>query len=213
MTSETTAVSDRQPDRTDPRTALLDAAERLLTQVGCSAVTTRRLGEEAGVNHGLVHYYFGSMEELLLQAFERFTDRLVARQRELYAGTGPFVEKWRTAMDYTDEDRAAGYPRIGAELRGMARDHPGLQERLRSVYAQWWEVLAEALEPALRGSPLERAGLTVDAAVAFVFAYTIGTEEQRLVGFARGQDDLRMVLDRVVASLEDGDDRRERGNG
>lgn len=209
MANETAAATDAQPGRPDPRTALLDAAERLLVQAGYSAVTTRSLGEEAGVNHGLIHYYFGSMEELLLQAFERFTDRLVERQRELYAQTGPFVDKWRTAMAYMDEDWDAGYPRINAELRGMARNHPGLQERLRAVHDQWWQVLADALEPALRGSQLERAGLTVDAAVAFVFAYTIGTEEQRLVGFTRGQDELRLVLDGVVASLEDETGQRD----
>ena len=65
--------------------ALLDAAERLLVDVGYAAVTTRRLAEEAGVNHGLVHYYFGSMEKLLVRVLERFTERLIARQRELYA--------------------------------------------------------------------------------------------------------------------------------
>ncbi len=39
-------------------------------------ITTRRLAEEAGVNHGLVHYYFGSNEGLLVRALERFTERL-----------------------------------------------------------------------------------------------------------------------------------------
>ena len=80
--------------------ALLDAAERLLVDVGHAGITTRRLAEEAGVNHGLVHYYFGSNENLLVRALERFTERLIARQRELYAADEPFVEKWRTAMRY-----------------------------------------------------------------------------------------------------------------
>ena len=52
------------------------------------------------MNHGLVHYYFGSIENLLVRALERFTERLIARQRELYAADVPFVEKWRTAMRY-----------------------------------------------------------------------------------------------------------------
>jgi AcrR family transcriptional regulator len=29
-------------------------------------ITTRRLAEEAEVNHGLIHYYFGSNENLML---------------------------------------------------------------------------------------------------------------------------------------------------
>ena len=31
-------------------------------------------GEEAGANHGLVHYYFSSMENLFVRVLERFTD-------------------------------------------------------------------------------------------------------------------------------------------
>ena len=43
------------------------------------------MAEEAGANHGLVHYYFGSVEQLLVRVLERFTERLIERQRELYA--------------------------------------------------------------------------------------------------------------------------------
>src|SRR5438045_5737434 len=78
--------------------ALFDAAERLLVDIGYAGVTTRRLAEEAGVNNGLVHYYFGSNENLLVRTLERFTERLITRQRDLYAADMPFVEKWRTAM-------------------------------------------------------------------------------------------------------------------
>ena len=56
--------------REDAEHALLDAAERLLVEVGHARVTTRRVAEEAGVNHGLVHYYFGSMENLLARVIE-----------------------------------------------------------------------------------------------------------------------------------------------
>ena len=78
--------------------ALLDAAEKLLVERGHAAITTRRLGEEAGVNHGLVHYYFGSIENVMAQTLERFTARLIERQRALYAAEGPFQDKWRKAM-------------------------------------------------------------------------------------------------------------------
>src|SRR5688572_21558966 len=83
--------------RRDAMEALLDAAERLLVAEGHAAITTRRLAKEAGVNHGLVHYYFGSMEEVMVQVLERFTERLIARQRTMYGSEAPFLEKWRTA--------------------------------------------------------------------------------------------------------------------
>ena len=70
--------------------ALLDAAERLLIEVGPAGITTRRVAEEAGANHGLVHYYFGSVEQLLVRVLERFTERLIERQRQMYSADEPF---------------------------------------------------------------------------------------------------------------------------
>src|SRR2546423_4474768 len=78
--------------------ALLDAAERLLVDVGYSGITTRRLAEEAGVNHGLVHYYFASIENVLVRTLQRFTQRPIERQRAMYAADIPLIEKWRAAM-------------------------------------------------------------------------------------------------------------------
>ena len=85
-----TPSSSKTPARSAAEEALLDAAERLLVEVGHAGITTRRLADEAGVNHGLVHYYFGSNENLLVRALERFTERLIDRQRELYAADIPF---------------------------------------------------------------------------------------------------------------------------
>src|SRR5204862_2585261 len=103
--------------RAETEEASLDAAERLLVSVGYAGTSVRRLAEEAGANHGLVHYYFGSMEELFLRVLERFTDRLIERQRAMYAADAPFIEKWRTAMRYLDEDLEGGYPKIWFELQ------------------------------------------------------------------------------------------------
>ena len=101
------------------------------------------MAEEAGANHGLVHYYFGSVEQLLVRVLERFTERLIARQRELYAADEPFVEKWRTAMRYLVSEDAT-YEKIWLELQALAWNRPELRERLARVNAEWRAVLTEA---------------------------------------------------------------------
>jgi AcrR family transcriptional regulator len=87
--------------------------------IGYAAITTRKVATEAGVNHGLVHYYFGSMEELFVQVLHRFTDRLVERQREMYERDEPFLEKWRTAMRYLDADFESGFQKVWLELQAL----------------------------------------------------------------------------------------------
>src|SRR5437016_8263851 len=115
--------------RVDAEQALLDAAERLLVSVGHAGITTRILAKEAGVNHGLVHYYFGSMENLLLRTLERFTEQLIVRQQAMYAADIPFIDKWRRAMGFLDEDLAGGYPKIWLELQALAWNRPELDRK------------------------------------------------------------------------------------
>ena len=99
-------------------------------EVGYAGITTRKLAEEAGVNHGLVHYYFGSNENLLVRALERFTERLIARQRELYAADLPFVEKWRTAMRYLVSEDVT-YEKVSLELQALGWNNPYLRGESR----------------------------------------------------------------------------------
>src|SRR3954465_4011951 len=125
----TNVVTQRTPGRAAAEEALLDAAEQLLVDVGYAGITTRRLAEEAGVNHGLVHYYFGSNENLLVRALERFTERLIARQRDLYAADMPFLEKWRTAMRYLVAEDVT-YEKVSLELQAVGWNNPDVRGRL-----------------------------------------------------------------------------------
>ena len=134
------------PARRDATEALLDAAEALLVEVGYSAITVRKLADRAGVNHGLVHYYFGSMEEVFLQTLERFTARLTERQAQLYAAEVPFADKWRTAMDYLKADFDSGYQKVWFELQAMAWNHEEMRDRVAAVLGRWLDVLHPAFE-------------------------------------------------------------------
>jgi AcrR family transcriptional regulator len=176
--------------------ALLDAAERLLVDVGHARITTRRLAEEAGVNHGLVHYYFGSNENLLVRALERFTDRLIARQQELYAADMPFVEKWRTAMRYLVSEDVT-YEKVWLELQALAWNHPELRERLARVNAEWRAVLTEAFEQPHRELGID---MPLDALVSLVMTFNIGIAVERLGGIETGHTELLEWIDRWLSS-------------
>ena len=177
--------------------AFLDAAERLLVEVGYAAITTRRLAREAGANQGLVHYYFGSMENLLVRVLERFTDRLIVRQRAMYAADLPFLEKWRQAMRYLDEDFASGYQKVWYELQAMAWNRPELRERIAHVTVEWREVLAEAFEQGRREHGIE---MPIDPLVTLVAAFNQGLIFERLSGIDAGH---RELLDWIDAWLEE----------
>jgi AcrR family transcriptional regulator len=181
--------------RTAAEEALLDAAERLLAGVGYAGVTTRRLAEEAGINHGLVHYYFGSNENLLVRALERFTSRLIARQREMYAADLPFAEKWQTAMRYlVSED--VSYQKIWLELQALAWNNPDISARLAQVNAEWRAVLTEAFAEPRRELGIE---LPLPALVSLVMTFNLGIIVERLSGIETGHRELLDWIDQWVA--------------
>ena len=175
--------------------ALLDGAERLLVEHGHAGITTRRLAESAGVNHGLVHYYFGSNENLLARALERFTSRLIERQRALYAADVPFLEKWRTAMRHLIADDAT-YEKIWLELQALAWNDPVLRERLADVNAQWRAVLTEAFAEPHRGLGI---AMPLDALVSLVITFNLGIMVERLGGIDAGHDELLAWIDGYLA--------------
>ena len=177
--------------------ALLDAAERLLIEKGYAALTTRSVAAEARVNHGLVHYYFGSMEELLLQVLERFTDRLVERQREMYEADVPFLEKWRTAMHWLEQDVEAGYPKVWWELQAMAWNHPEMRDRLVRVDAAWRTLLRAHFASALDEYGID---FPLEATVALVVAFNKGIQIEQLSGVSTGH---RELLDWIDGWLEE----------
>jgi AcrR family transcriptional regulator len=190
------------PAREEAEQAFLDAAERLLVSVGYASITTRKLAEEAGLNHGLVHYYFGSMPELLLQVLERHTDRLIKRQREMYAEDRPFIEKWRAAMRYLDEDSVDGYSKVWFELQAMAWNDAEMRKRVANVDQAWVQVVTEAFDKAVDEYGLDRRSFPLEAIVALVATFNLGMHLRMLSGIRTGHAVLLEAIDTWLQELE-----------
>ena len=199
----TSALAASGASHNDTAAAFLDAAERLLVALGYSGITTRRLAAEAGANQGLVHYYFGSMDELLVQVLERFTERLISRQREMYSGDAPFIEKWRAAWGFQEEDLKTGYSKIWMELQALSWNKPALRPRVERINDEWRAVLREAFEQAAAeyGTPEDR--FPVEALVAMTMTFGQGFALERLEGIDTGHAELLGWIDRWLASLEE----------
>jgi len=184
--------------RTETAEVFLEAAERLLVEVGYAGITTRRLAAEAGANQGLVHYYFGSMDELFVQVLERFTERLVARQRRMYASDAPFIEKWRAAWRYQEEDLEGGYSKIWMELQALSWSRPELRPRIARVNQEWRSVLREAFTRAAQEYGLGEDEMPVEPLIALTMTMAQGYALERLDGIDDGHEEL---LDWIEAWL------------
>ncbi len=73
--------------RVDSEERLIIAAGELLSEVGPRALSVRGVAERAGVNHGLVHHYFGGKDGLLQAAMTRLVEEHTVFAREQSHGS------------------------------------------------------------------------------------------------------------------------------
>jgi AcrR family transcriptional regulator len=139
VTPRRRVVPLRQPrGREQVRRALIEAAAELFAEHGPAGVSVRDVAARAGVNHGLVHQYFGSKRALLGEVLEYLAEQISARAEEveitelLEATAGnPF---WRVLaraiLDGEDVRRLQkSFPTVGrivdffTDLRAQGRFH------------------------------------------------------------------------------------------
>lgn len=79
-------MTDGTTGRTATEEKLIGAASELLAEVGPRAASVRAIATRAGVNHGLVHHYFGSKDALLRAAMVRLVESHAVFAKEMSKG-------------------------------------------------------------------------------------------------------------------------------
>jgi len=183
---------------------LMDAAERLLYDVGYAGVTTRAVAEEAGVRHGLVHYYFGSMDELLTQTLERFVDQLAEALEALYEDPGlSFADKWRLGSQFWVDEPASRFPKILLELLAMGWNMRSLQPRLTQVHARFRAIFERHFGQALRDYGLDETEFPLKVIVAAVTSFQLGLIVEGLSDVHEGHQELLDWIQQWIDGLEE----------
>jgi AcrR family transcriptional regulator len=180
---------------------ILEAARAVLLEGGTGATSTRSVAQRADVPLSLVHYHFGSKNDLLAAVLEHENELLLERQRALYAAPGPLAEKWRTACAFLDEDLRSGYVRVLWELWAAGLSDEKLAERWRASMGEWRKLLesvvaawAEELEITLPLTPRALATLITN-----IFQ---GVEVELLAGVGEDEAPHREVLDAIGSLIE-----------
>src|SRR5947209_13111195 len=93
----------------DTYTRILHAAFRRLLEDGYARLSTRVVAADAGVNHALIHYYFGTRDKLVIAALDEANNQLLERQTRMYQSSGGFAEKWAQAREFYEQDLASGF--------------------------------------------------------------------------------------------------------
>jgi TetR/AcrR family transcriptional regulator len=171
------------------RTRLLDAAERLLLREGYAAVTSRRVAAEAGVKAQLVHYHFGSMDDLYLEVYRRRAEEGFERLRTAMEVHPSLRTVWRFGVDRFG-------PAFSLEFVALANHRKAIRDEIARTAERFRELQLDAIATILRDrgvSPevcppvvvlLAMAGVSQAIAIEEALGITSGHEE--MVQFVEG---------------------------
>lgn len=132
----------------------MNATLQALREKGFAGASARTIAGFAGVNPGLIFYYFKSLDELLLDALrESIADRLERYRADANAVRGPSELVALLRRIYA-EDVESGHIRVVCEMVAGSVARPELGRRVMAELEPWVTLAADAVERSLEGSPV-----------------------------------------------------------
>jgi len=194
----------------DTRALLLEAAGTCLRTYGYAGLSTRRVAEAAGAPLSQIHYHFGSKDALVLALLDHQNQRLIERQRTMFAANLPLWKRWDLACDYLDEDVASGFVRILLEMIAAGWSNPDVAAAVRRSLAEWFRLLTLVSEEACtRLGPVENLQpADIGCLVGNLF---VGSEALLLLGFHEEGLPIRRSLRRIGALIRTIEESRTLG--
>ncbi|KIQ64788.1 TetR family transcriptional regulator [Kitasatospora griseola] len=185
------------------RTALLEAAVRVVARGGLRNLTYRAVAEEAGVTHGLVVHHFGSRDALIEEAVAHAI-RSSLSSSALEAGTGGPAEFAAGLADMVE----AG-PELQVfqyELLLEARRRPELLAHLRGLYEEYFAASRRELDRILPGPVSPGLSRLVFAALEGLVLHQLVFGEREATEGALVE--LRGLLEGLASRPDSGPDER-----
>jgi TetR/AcrR family transcriptional regulator len=176
------------------RTALLDAAEQLICEQGYAAVSARRLASKAGLKPQLVHYYFRTMDDLLVAVVRRGGDRSLEDLAKALTSSKPLRAVWKAGNDRRTT-------RLSVEFLALANHRKAIRLEVKR-YAEQMRILQTAAlkrQIAVHGADLGVTPLT--AVILTVAAANLLLMESAL-GITLGHGETHAFIDRSLRTID-----------
>lgn len=181
----------RKNTQEEKRTHILEALHVCLTEKPFDQTSIKDIAHAAGINPGLIHYYFRSKEDILLHYIDHviryykaiFEQWLVEKQTEGVAGIDLVTAFFDSINDLITLDRQLSV--VFIELWEIAVYNPAVRDRLRQAYREWMDALAFILQ-----------GATADPTAAKRISIAI-------VAFLEGISMFSVILDPDTADIRE----------
>jgi AcrR family transcriptional regulator len=131
----------------ETRDRIVAAALETVRKEGFANTTARAIAAHGGFNQALIFYHFGSVDELLDEAFRRVSEQQVSRYRDAVQELGSLTDLVQIARRLHAEDLESGATTTVTQMMAAATD-PVRGGALLDRFNLWIGLVQEALERA-----------------------------------------------------------------
>jgi AcrR family transcriptional regulator len=135
------------------RDRIIEATLRTVREAGFADTTARAIARTGGFNQALIFYHFGSLDQLLHEAFAEASTRQIEKYRAAAAEVSSLSDLVRIARRLHQEDLESGAVTAITQLMAAASE-PEERAALLERFDGWIRLVQDALERATAGSPL-----------------------------------------------------------
>jgi AcrR family transcriptional regulator len=197
------AVVSPAPRRRGPldsktRAAMIEATAQLILDEGHAAVTARRVAAETGVNPGLVHYYFHSMDELFLAVFRHGAEANLRRQARALSSREPLRSLWKVNTDPRNVKLYMEFMVLSTTNADIRTELARYMELFREAEKRAFARAFSQRSPDTAAIPPAAASILLDG-VARVIAI------ERGLGVSSGHDEMIALVDDYLGRFDVGD--------
>jgi len=149
------APTRRSRQKSDRRSALLAAAERLMAEKGFLAVRLEDIGAAAGVSGPAIYRHFPNKEALLVELLVGISTRLLAGARDVVAQAGTPADALAGLIEFHLDFALGESDLIRIQDRDMANLPASAQRQVRRAqrsYVEVWVAVQRELDPTLEES-------------------------------------------------------------
>jgi AcrR family transcriptional regulator len=201
--------SEPSEEQQHTKERIIAAASKMLAAKGYEATTLREISREAQAAPGLVHYYFGGKDQLLVEALQaagqQFRQRLQHLVQQVSADQALDVVLTQLAERVGQEPEVY---RLRYESFALGLHNPiiapGVRERLAQRREEIGEVMAKILEHPQRREDAKPSSLDPTILAALLLALFDGLALQKLLDqtfdLEASYDLLAHMLHRLVSS-------------
>lgn len=175
----------------ESRALLIEAAADIILTEGYAALCARRLAEKVGLKRQIVHYYFKTMDELLLAVIRHYGELGLARFAEAFASQDPLRVIWETRADASATSTA---------FMAMATHSPLIKAEVLRYLEAFKQLQVQAVEDYLEASGIT-IGVPGEVAVIILQSVSQALAAETALGSTIGHETVKAAIEQWLHSV------------